>query len=179
MCDKGVYYLVSRYKLIVKVLPTFTTWGGARRRVRRTRAPWSGTTTKGCRDVTRARTRAQEGERTCREARETRAARYAREAAMRGDGGAAPALRTQGKKERAARPPVLTWSQGLVSRPFTGLLLYSTSSLSSRVRVSSQFKHVAFLEAVVYRCRIWFCRLPLLGAVSGQLPNSVEVGCCI
>ena len=68
----------------------------------------------------------------------------------RGDGGAAPALRTQGKKERAARPPVLTWSQGLVSRPFTGLLLYSTSSLSSRVRVSSQFKHVAFLEAVVY-----------------------------
>ena len=69
---------------------------------------------------------------------------------MRGDGGAAPALWTQGEKERAARPPVLTWSQGLVSRPFTGLLLYSTSSLSSRVRVSSQFKHVAFLEAVVY-----------------------------
>ena len=25
----------------------------------------------------------------------------------------------------------------------------------------------------------WFCRLPLLGAVSIQLPNSVEVGCCI
>ena len=34
---------------------------------------------------------------------------------MRGDGGAAPALWTQGEKERAARPPVL--SLDLVTRP--------------------------------------------------------------
>ena len=170
--------------MIDKVLPTFTTWGGAGRRVRRTRAPWSGTTTKGCRDETRAW-------------REHARAR-GRKDMSRGHSGRWSPAAGKGESAGRSRSPGMSgsgtqhaWARRACDRS-SSVFSRRGSLQEDRSKDGTSFSAgggdegrrrfgvgAAASDMCVGKGARWFCRLPLLGAVSVQLPNSGEVSCCV